>query len=150
VKLAAFVPPETDIVQMILRWLEVDRRVTFCVRLNSGAMVDARGQFLRFYQVRKLAQVAAAKGRMDIVSILTASNGRSIKNPGSGLPDIWGLLWCGLFFAIEVKRPGWKKPTDDRERLQAFVLELVRESGGIAGFVTCLDEVRALFGGVGP
>lgn len=52
----------------------------------------------------------------------------------------------GRFTAIEAKRGGWTKPTDARERAQQRYIELVRSCGGIAGFVTNLDDLaRVLF-----
>lgn len=52
----------------------------------------------------------------------------------------------GRFTAIEAKRAGWRGPTDERERAQKAFIDLVRSRGGIAGFVTNLDDLtRVLF-----
>lgn len=47
----------------------------------------------------------------------------------------------GRFTAIEAKRGGWRGPGDDRERAQQRFIELVRSCGGIAGFVTSLEDL---------
>jgi hypothetical protein len=55
----------------------------------------------------------------------------------AGIPDILGCL-NGYFVAIELKRPGSKGPTD----LQAHNMRLIQDNGGIAIWVTSLEEVK--------
>lgn len=39
------------------------------------------------------------------------------------------------------KRPGWKRPSGEREEKQAAFLAEVRKRGGVAAFVTGVDDV---------
>lgn len=56
----------------------------------------------------------------------------------------------GLYFAIEVKRPGQKpdlrKPLSDHVYKQAMFLQDARKSAGIVAFVDSVDEVIDLLG----
>lgn len=65
-----------------------------------------------------------------------------------GMSDIIGQLKDGRFLAIEVKRPSWKGPSDEREQRQAAFLERVRAHGGVAFFAKRVDDVIAHLGGV--
>lgn len=65
-----------------------------------------------------------------------------------GMSDIIGQLKDGRFLAIEVKRPSWKGPSDDREHRQAEFLDMVREAGGVAFFARRVDDVISHLGGV--
>jgi hypothetical protein len=56
--------------------------------------------------------------------------------------DVWGFLKTGRYYAFECKAPGFKHPRDDRERRQAMFLMLVRNCGGIAMFVTDVQQVQ--------
>jgi len=58
--------------------------------------------------------------------------------------DIRGGLIDGRELSIECKKGGWKKPTTPLEKKQAKALELVRSSGGVAGFVTSISDVSDL------
>jgi len=59
-----------------------------------------------------------------------------------GLPDIIGT-WKGVFFALEVKRPGGKAT-----KLQLRELEKIRTAGGRAGVVTNVKEAGYVIFGV--
>ena len=63
-----------------------------------------------------------------------------------GCSDIVGQLKDGRFLAIEVKRPSWKKPTDDRERKQAAFLEQVNQAGGVGFFAGSVEKVKEVLG----
>ena len=68
-----------------------------------------------------------------------------------GVSDIIGILPNGRFFALEVKREGWRPPhptakTYTHHAQQTQFIENVIRSNGVAGFVTSLEEVEALFG----
>ena len=68
-----------------------------------------------------------------------------IKRPDKmRVSDIWGLLTTGRFYALEVKRANWTKPSDDREYEQAAFLRQVRYLGGLAGFVRSVDEAKLI------
>lgn len=57
-----------------------------------------------------------------------------------GVSDILGILPDGRFLAIEVKRPKGGRVSPD----QAFFVEKIRQSGGVAGVCRSIDEVRYL------
>ena len=49
--------------------------------------------------------------------------------------------------AAEIKRPGWKfNPNDRREKAQNAFIEWIRNHGGFAGFVSCLDDLKRMLG----
>ena len=60
------------------------------------------------------------------------------------ISDFWGFLKDGRPFAMECKRPSWKKPSDKREFEQAAYHMLIQNIGGVAGFVRSEEEARAL------
>lgn len=114
------VPLEADVSKAVSQYLSVHPKVKFAVRQNSGAaMMTGKGGAqipIWFYRF------AARKGvEMRIT-------------------DFWGLLTDGRCFALEIKRPGWTKPTDQREREQANFIEVV----GLGGFVTCVEDVEKI------
>ena len=45
---------------------------------------------------------------------------------------------------IEVKNPTWKKPKNDTEKKQAELIEKIKATGAIAGFVRSIDELNLL------
>ena len=93
------------------------------MRNNVGAARDDTGRLIRF----GLGNVSAKRTRV-ITSV-----------------DWIGFRDCdGRFTAVEAKRGGWRGPTDDRERAQERFINLVRERGGIAGFVTGYDDLWRL------
>lgn len=107
-------PLEKDVQAAVIEYLRLFG--AFVVRVNSGAFA---GEY---------------KGRKRFVRF----------NSEPGCSDLLGVLPDGVFLACEVKRPGWKRPADDREREQADFHERIRERGGVAGFVTGIDDVRSL------
>lgn len=102
--------------------LAVHPKVLFAVRQNSGGMqwADAKGEAHSMWFYR----------------IVTKQPVR--------ISDYWGILRDGRMLAMECKRPSWKAPADKREYEQAAFLMLVRNCGGIAGFVRNADEAMAL------
>jgi len=61
---------------------------------------------------------------------------RVFKSGVKGMPDILGIISGGLFLTIEVKI-GYNKPTPEQKEF----LDKIRSMGGIAMWVTSLDEV---------
>lgn len=86
------------------------------VRYNSGAMYNAKQQYVRFN---------SAPGHSDTAGTLKPS---------------------GRAFYLECKPPGWKGPRDERERDQAAFLDSMRACGAIAEFVRSVDEALAALG----
>ena len=70
-------------------------------------------------------------------------------NSAKGHSDLAGVLNGGRAYYLEIKRPGWKGPKDDREHDQAAFLDRMRAAGAIAEFVTSVDAALAALG-VGP
>lgn len=76
----------------------------------------------------------------------TDDTGRVIRyglgNDSAKLWEVWksadliGIGPHGRFVSAEIKKPGWTKPTNDRERAQANHLGNVNKLGGIGMFIT--------------
>jgi hypothetical protein len=58
----------------------------------------------------------------------------------SGVPDDLFLV-DGRFLAIEWKRPGYKAKKVSQQDVE---IEVIRKAGGVAGKVSCLEELQAL------
>lgn len=112
---------EKDVLRAITQLLAVHRNVLFAVRQNTGS-----------------ASYEQASGKWAPVNFYSW-----IKTPGEQvtLPDVWGMTIHGRSFFIEVKRPDWKAPRDDRERRQAAFLDCARRHGCLALFATSAQEV---------
>jgi hypothetical protein len=70
----------------------------------------------------------------------------AVKFPGvlqRGVPDILGV-YRGVFFALEVKRPG-QKPT----ALQLAILGQIRGAGGRTAVVTSIPDVQVFLRDIG-
>lgn len=98
-------------------------QVLLAVRQNSGAMqvqgADGRPIPIWFYKIVRKPQ--------DMT-----------------FPDYWGFLTSGKPFALECKRPSWKKPSTDRELKQRAFIEMICALGGVGGFVRSADEALAV------
>lgn len=51
----------------------------------------------------------------------------------------------GVFTAVEVKKPGWKKPANKRERGQEAFIVNVRRMGGIGMFAQSVADYEGMF-----
>ena len=115
---------EAPVVAAVGELLAAHPQVLFAVRQNSGAMhvpsrINERLVPIWFYRVVRAPENVT-------------------------LPDYWGFLRDCRAFAIECKRPSWKKPHDDRERRQAAYIQMIEAIGGVGGFVRSADEAQAL------
>lgn len=93
-------------------------RVLFAVRQNSGS-----AGYVQFFR------------------IIRQQEGVKLK-----MPDYWGFLTTNgapIPFAIECKKPGWSKPSNDREESQAAFLGMIRGLGGLGIFATSAAQVAA-------
>ena len=63
---------------------------------------------------------------------------KTINTNKNGTPDIIGVIE-GRFFGLEVKAPG-NKPSP----LQLYQIDQIQQSGGIAGVVYSVDDVKEL------
>lgn len=113
-------PLERDVQKAVLGYLQLCRSVAFALRVNSGTFVErgADGKE-RYIQANRLIKI---KGRV---------------------VDVIGQLVNGQFFAVEVKRPGWTHPTNQREIEQKEFIDAVEANGGIGLFATSVDDVIA-------
>lgn len=127
-RLKAVDPLEHERQAGIIRYLQLEKRVRFFIRINGGGRLIGR-VFVWFYKL--------------------FFDGCELK--GKGVSDIIGQLRDGRFFALEVKRPG-EKPTEE----QAAFLSMVEGAGGVAGVVCNWMDAKTLlekspdFSGVPP
>ena len=92
-------------------------------RNNSGALKDERGNMVRFGLANdstRLNKVFKTPDLVGFTSITMQSTdvGRQV----------------AVFTGVEAKKPGWRSPTNDRERAQASCLKFIHARGGIALF----------------
>ena len=106
-------------------------------RNQSGACYDDTGRLIRYGLANDSAQLNRRLKSSDLIGI----------TPMLIEPRHLGHR-VGVFTAVEVKHPGWKRPGNDRERAQAEFIRIVREKGGLAGFATCVDELAMLLASV--
>lgn len=104
-------PHEAEIQKQVMQYLWAIG--AFAIRINSGAFAGEHNGKRRFVRF----------------------------NSEPGTSDILAILPNGRFAAFEVKRPGWKRPSGEREEKQAAFLAEVRKRGGVAAFVTGVDDV---------
>lgn len=116
-------PLEADVIRAVSELLRAHPRVSYALRMNSGA-----------------ASYEAKSGKYAPVWFHVW-----VRSPQPcRMPDFFGATIDGCTLAIECKRHGWSKPTDERERQQGAFLNIVRELGGIAAFVTNAQQVADL------
>lgn len=100
--------------------LEAMRMGILLWRNNSGVLVDADGRPVRFGLGNDSKQCNAVMKSSDLIGI----------GPG------------GIFHAYECKRPDWHlTPGDARGQAQQRFIELVRARGGVAKFVTGVEDL---------
>lgn len=102
---------------------EAARSGIYLWRNNSGVLPDARGVPVRF---------GLGNDSQRLNKVLKSS-------------DLIGIMPDGRFIAIEVKKPGWIGPRTERERAQKAFINLVRKQGGVAGFVSSMEDALCLF-----
>ena len=116
---------EGPVIKAVSQLLARHPLVLFAERRNSGALpyvnADGKAVPVRFHRV------------------LTRQPVRVV--------DFTGWLKDGRPFALEAKRPSWKKPSDKREYEQAAFLMLIRNIGGVGAFVRGVDEALAAIDG---
>ena len=104
------------------------------MRNNSGALKDSNGRLI-YYGLgnisSKHSKILKSSDLIGIRSVLIT-------------PDMVGKT-IGVFTALEVKREGWKrKANDPREIAQSAFLNLVKARGGIASFISSIDELESV------
>ena len=96
-------------------------------RNNNGAARDDQGRFIRFGLGNDSQKLSAVWKSSDLIGITP------IKDKASGKT-------YGVFTAVEAKRSGWIKPTNDREKAQMNFLRTVTTMGGIAMFAQSVND----------
>ena len=118
------VPLESEVQAAIIDGLRHHPMVGLVERVNSGAAMEY-----------------ASDGSKRIIQFVV------IYAHGLASPDVHCTLKpSGRRFVIEVKRPGWKGPRDQRELRQEAYIERVRACGGYGMFATSWDQVAAELG----
>lgn len=112
---------EKDVLRAVGQLLAYHPRVAFMLRMNSG-----------------MASYNAANGKYAPVWFHLWVKPRDPMR----MSDFMGATVDAKIIALECKRPGWKKPTDQREREQLAFLQCVKRAGGIAAFVTSVEEAN--------
>lgn len=102
-------------------------------RNNNGAMQDDTGRHVRFglgNDSKKLGDKWKSSDLIGITPVTSTQAGQTF----------------GVFTAVEVKKPGWVAPKNERERAQAAFLTTVRSLGGIGMFAQSVVDYEGIFG----
>ncbi len=110
--------------------LEAARQGTPLLRNNSGACVDQTGRMIRYGLGNDSARINKTFKSSDLIGIWPVRIG----------PEHVGQT-LGVFTAIEVKRPGWRGPENDRDRAQAAFGQWVTDHGGLFRFATSIEDI---------
>jgi len=127
----AGIPYESQVQAEIITYLQTRPDVGCIIRFNSGTMREG-SRLIRMNTIYLKAWCEQLQ-----------------ENIYARLPDLQAMHKpSGRLIAIEVKRVGWKRPSDVREHQQALYLDHVRRCGGIAGFCKSVADVIKLLGEV--
>lgn len=141
-RLRPVAPTEADVLRDVRRYLAAHPDVARVIRVNSGAarIQDAKGErFVHFCELDGQAAVRAASRRAQALA-------EACREHEEAVPDLVGFMHDGRFLALECKRGGWRRPTDDRERAQERFMQRVIAAGGVAGFVTSISDAERILG----
>jgi len=120
--LKAPVPLESEIQKQIIDGLRMHRMVGLVERINSGAALETSDDGSRRYIEFSHIYPVADAGRMRAV-------------------DLSVTLRDGRRFVIEVKRPGWRGPTTQRELEQENYIRHIERCNGVGMFACGWDDV---------
>ena len=116
-------PLEKDVQFDIIMELRRHPMVGLVERVNSGTAMEVNGdgskRFIDFSHVYSVPGVE--RMRPSDISVTLKPSGRRL--------------------VIEVKRPGWSRPRDERERQQIAYIQHIRACGGYGMVATSWDEV---------
>lgn len=116
-------PLEAEVIRAVEQLLRVHPRVLWALRMNAGS-----------------ASYESKTGKYAPVWFH-----RWVRSPSRfRMADFIFLRDDGKFGAIECKRLGFRKPTDQREREQAAFLSNLITNGCLAGFATSADDALAI------
>ncbi len=124
-----FEPMSEAGVQALIR-LAAPKRGGILYRNNVGVYSDNRGVPVRYGLANESKRMNRRAKSSDLIG---------------WLPAMFGGRMRAIFTAIECKKAGWRfRPNDPREAAQNHFMQLVRAGGGIAGFVTCVEDFDEL------
>lgn len=122
---------ESEVQQLIQ--MEAARRNCLLMRNNSGAFKDNTGRLIRF----GLDNTSASRNKVikssDLIGIRTVIV----------TPEMVGQT-IGIFTAIEVKKEGWTRPTNEREFAQMHFIDFILQRGGVAGFASSIEDLKKI------
>lgn len=102
-------------------------------RNNNGAAVDDTGRHIRYGLGNDSQKLSSKFKSSDLIGITPVTSTRAGQT-------------FGVFTAVEVKKPGWCAPKNDRERAQAAFLSVVRAMGGIGMFAQSTADYEGIYG----
>lgn len=106
----------------------------FMWRNNSGALFDRQGALVRFGLGNDSTRVNKVMKSSDLIGLIPHL---------VTLADVGKTL--GIFVAAEMKRPGWHlTPGDARGHAQLNYINAVKRCGGLAAFVTDVEQYKEL------
>jgi hypothetical protein len=119
-------PKEAEVLAVVKKTLQYDRRVAWVARMNTG-----KGYLLRCdYETVK---------RVIATGIISDGQVTWIEFGFEGCADLLGQLQDGRVLAVEAKRAKGKP-----DLAQEYFLAKVRGAGGVAGCVHSIDETLQL------
>ena len=110
--------------------LELAQRGWLIWRNNTGVAFDKNGRPIRYGLANDSKTVNSRIKSADLIGV----------RPVTITPDMVGQT-IGQFVALEIKKPGWRGPNNERERAQERFLLLVDGAGGLAEFVSDLSDL---------
>lgn len=117
---------EAEVQSEIIDYLVRHPSVALVERINSGAVYNASGAFIKFHHIYTPKRF---------------KNG-SQQRVGFRAPDLHVTLIDGKRCVIECKAEGWTKPCNEREYEQRNYIEHIVQHGGIGFFANSVDVVR--------
>lgn len=111
--------------------LDAAGRGNILLRNNNGAMMNAKGQMIRYGLANDSKKMNEHIKSSDLIGI----------TPYLIIPEDAGRI-IGIFTSYETKKENWKYSNTPREQAQLRWGELVISKGGIFKFVTCVEDIR--------
>ena len=116
--------------------LDAARHGAHLWRNNCGAYQDITGRWVRYGLCNESKEQSKEVKSSDFIGI----------TPVVITPDMVGKT-IGVFTAVETKATGWKLvPSDERGLAQQKFHDIVKNSGGFAGFASTIEELRRIIG----
>lgn len=111
----------------------VKRAMMEASKLGLRLLRNNRGQFYTMDKKRIVRAGLEADGASDLIGITTITI----------TPEMVGHK-IGVFTAVEVKEPGWKKPSGEHEMEQQNFIDQIRARGGFAFFLNNHENLKKL------